>query len=409
MLVLDYARQRVCSFLQEIKRLRDNDFPHPHSEAALELIRRVIEARKTTLDGLSPENSPAVIRNACSEALVQIWTYHPLLGFILRSTNIRNSFEVYRPLLNLSLRILGDDTKLVLSSEWDYSPFVYNPIPDLPNFVLIGLPATESGNPLLTPLAGHELGHTTWQKKRVFEKYVAKIAEAMYTRIEDRWPDFQHFFTCKKEHLRGDLFANRKLSLYYTFSVKQAEESFCDFMGIRIFAESYLHAFAYLVAPGSGKMRQDKYPKTMTRISNMARAANRYGIVPPKDYTGNYSDELDSTDPDHKLLMSVADYTLTTIVDELIEEAGTIVDRAGVPARDGKLIEEAAKSYRLLVPASGAGSLANVLNAGWIVQGERDLWEDNEEIKKDRNHILADIVLKSIEVLEFESIAGHLQ
>ena len=56
------------------------------------------------------------------------------------------------------------ETRLILSSEWDYSPFMYDQITDLPSFVFIGLPACESANPLLLPLAGHELGHSVWVK-----------------------------------------------------------------------------------------------------------------------------------------------------------------------------------------------------------------------------------------------------
>jgi hypothetical protein len=404
LLVLDYARQRVASFLEEMRRLKDNDFPHPHSREALDLISQVIETRKGALDGLSPANSPDVIRNACAEAFVQILSYHPLLGFILRSTNIRNSFEVYRPILNLSRLILGNDTKLILSSEWEYSPFVYNPIADLPSFVLMGLPASESGNPLLTPLAGHELGHTTWQKKQVSAKYSATLADRMYKQIEDKWPDYQHLFTCNRNELRGDLFAARKLGNYHYLALKQAEESFCDFIGIRIFSESYLHAFAYLVAPGSAQMRQDKYPKIMTRVQNMVSAAQQYGTVCPADYAASYSDELDSTNHDHKLLMAVTDHAVSTVINDLIQEANTIVEAAGVSARDEALIQRAHNSFKLLVPASGMVSLANILNAGWIAYNDTGLWVDNEEVKKDRNHILYDIVLKSIEVLEFESI-----
>ena len=408
MLVLDYARQRVASFLQEMRRLKDSDFPHPHSREALDLISQVIESRKVALDGLSAGNTPDVIRNACAEAFVQILGYHPLLGFILRSTNIRNSFEVYRPILTLSRLILGNDTKLILSSEWEYSPFVYNPIADLPNFVLMGLPASESGNPLLTPLAGHELGHTTWQKKLVSAKYSPKLAEEMYKRIEDKWTEYQHFFSCNKNDLRGDLFAAKKLGNYHYLALKQAEESFCDFMGIRIFSESYLHAFAYLVAPGSARIRQDKYPKIMTRIQNLVIAAQQYGTVCPVDYAANYSDELDSTNHDQRLLMAATDHAVSTVINDLIQEVNTIVEAAGVPARDESLIQQAYSSYKLLVPASGMVSLANILNAGWIAYNEANLWDDNEKIKKDRNHILYDIVLKSIEVLEYEFITATI-
>ena len=81
---------------------------------------------------------------------------------------------------------------------------------------------------------------------------------------------------------------------------------------------------------------------------------------------------------------------------------------AGVPARDEALIQQSYNSFKLLVPASRVASLANILNAGWIAYNDTGLWHDNEEVKKDRNHVLYDIVLKSIEVLEFEADhSGH--
>jgi len=200
----------------------------------------------------------------------------------------------------------------------------------------------------------------------------------------------------------------RKLAIYHYFSLKQAEETFCDCMGIKIFSESYLHAFAYLVAPGSAKVRQDKYPKTMTRIANMISAANQYGTPVPPDYAANYTDQLSSANHEHNLMISLADDAVSTVVGELIHEANTIVQGAGVPSRDESLIQRCCDSYNLLVPVSGAVSLANILNAGWRAYNDTGLWDNNEEVKKDRNHILYDIILKSIEVLEFESIAGHL-
>ena len=33
--------------------------------------------------------------------------------------------------------------------------------------------------------------------------------------------------------------------------LRQAEESFCDFIGVRLFHLSYLDAFAYLLSPGT--------------------------------------------------------------------------------------------------------------------------------------------------------------
>lgn len=408
MLVLKYAKERVLSFQNEISRLRESDFPHPHSREALDLIGKLIETRRVALENVSPTNTSSVIRNACAEAFTQIYANHVRLGFILRFTNIRNSFEVYKPILYLCRLILGNDTKLILSSEWEYSPFVYNPIADLPNFVLMGLPASESGNPLLTPLAGHELGHTTWQKKKIAMKYASKVNENMYKFIYDNWNAYDDMIPCARENLRTDMFAYRKLAPYFYFVSKQAEESFCDFMGIKIFAESYLHAFAYLVAPGSAKMRQDKYPKMQVRVANMITAATNYGLIPPEHYVDNFSNELDSSNFEHMQLMNVVDHAAGTITAELIQEASAVVEAAGVPSRNQSRIEDAIRSYRLLVPASGSGSLANILNAGWSVYNDADLWNEHLELQQDRNKILYDIILKSIEVLEYESITSSI-
>lgn len=404
MLVLNYSRERTNAFLKEIDRLKESDFPHPHSKEALELVRQLVVARKVALDGLSLQNNASVIHNACAEARSQIFVYHTILGVILRSTNIRNSFEVYRPILNIGRMILGNDIKFILSSEWEYSPLVYRPNPELPKFVLMGLPASESGNPLLTPLAGHELGHTTWQTNKIENKYRPKLVNEMYQYIENNWPVFGPLFSCDKASLRADMSAYKKINIYFYFAEKQAEESFCDFLGLKIFSESYLYAFAYLLAPGSGKIRTDKYPKIKTRITNLLSAANAYSVVSPEHYEDNYKDDLDSTDDSHKLLMSAADHAVKTVVDELIQEVNDIVNASGVPARNPALILEANKFFELLVPASGAGSLANIINAGWIAYNNKNLWSDNIEIQRDKNNILYDLVLKSIEVLEYESI-----
>jgi hypothetical protein len=36
------------------------------------------------------------------------------------------------------------------------------------------------------------------------------------------------------------------------YAVRQAEELFCDLFSYALFGESYLHAFAYILAPGGG-------------------------------------------------------------------------------------------------------------------------------------------------------------
>ena len=74
----------------------------------------------------------------------QIAIHLPLLGFIRRSSNVRNAFEFYGPIVLLARQLLGRETRFIHSSEWDYSPFTYPKLyENLKDFVLIGLPTSE--------------------------------------------------------------------------------------------------------------------------------------------------------------------------------------------------------------------------------------------------------------------------
>jgi len=189
-LLREYSISRLDGVLEEIGRLKESEFPYVHSRDALARIEQLFLSHKATLGGLPPDKNPAIVQRFCSSALTDLFKYLAFLGFILRSTNVRNAFEVYGPLLRLSQLILGPDTKLILSSEWeDYSPFTYRPIAELPNFVLIGFPAPESSNPLLIPLAGHELGHTIWNVRDLSSKYKKRIEEKIIAEIREHFDD----------------------------------------------------------------------------------------------------------------------------------------------------------------------------------------------------------------------------
>jgi hypothetical protein len=78
--------------------------------------------------------------------------------------------------------------------------------------------------------------------------------------------------------------------------------------------------------------------------------------------------------------------------------------------------------YRWAVPATNSGGLANILNAAWDVERNPELWENlpaaaapithkpnldgERRARSRRQHILSELVLKNIEVLEYEMIVA---
>ena len=101
---LEYSKRRLTAFLEEIERLKGSEFPYLHSEHALGLIESYFSRYLAQLKKHGTKSNPATVRAACAAELTGLFEYLPLLGFILRSTNPRNAFEVYGPLLRLAER-----------------------------------------------------------------------------------------------------------------------------------------------------------------------------------------------------------------------------------------------------------------------------------------------------------------
>ena len=103
---LAFTRERHQSFISEINRLLELDFPYQHSSVALEALKSYFEQRGTVLASFDSNSDPAVVRQNCMLILRDFVIYLPLLGFILRSTDVRNAFEVFGPLLRLARQVL---------------------------------------------------------------------------------------------------------------------------------------------------------------------------------------------------------------------------------------------------------------------------------------------------------------
>src|ERR1700746_1884954 len=159
LLDVDFVSQKVLAVLGQIEHLRTSDFPYAEPKSALSLLADIYKLDLQRLSSLDETVDEHVRRQACAHANARVSKYYPVLGFILRSTNIRNAFEIYSPLLQVCRTIYGPEAKLIVSSEWIFSPFTYPAVTDdLPHLMFIGLPSSEAGNSLIVPLTGHELG-----------------------------------------------------------------------------------------------------------------------------------------------------------------------------------------------------------------------------------------------------------
>ena len=317
---IDYAKQRIVAVLEEIDRLKQSEFPYKHPCDALELLAEKFKNHQSILSQILSDTSPEYAKSSCSVSLSDLRDYVPLLGFILRSTNVRNAFEVYAPLQRLARSILKYETKLIVSSEWVYSSTVYKPIGGLAGFVLIGLPAPESANPLLIPLAGHELGHSVWATNKFPNKFADKIADGVLEELKEKqWADYTSLYP---QYKKDDITKNKLLARdtwmpSYNLALLYAEEVFCDLFGLRLFAESYLHAFTYLLYPGFSGQRLLNYPKLECRVSHLVNAARKMDVKVPHGFESGYVTEDDPGERAMKLFVSVADAVSASLITDI--------------------------------------------------------------------------------------------
>lgn len=415
--LLYYTKHRLEAFIAEAGRLSDAEFPYSHSRTALIELKRYFEECLAVLKAIDPKSEPEVIKQFSGLVLGDFFAYLPLLGFILRSTNVRNAFEAFRPLLRLARQVLEPSTteqdcttKLLISSEWDYSPLTYNTIAKLPGYVFIGFPAPESANPLVVPLAGHELGHAVWVSRGLDARYRPILSAAVVEIVQARWDEYVAIFhpDFPPEEVASNLGGVESWSTAVNWAVSQAEESFCDYCGLELFRESYVSAFAYLLSPSLGNgTRSIDYPPLDVRAARLAKAAQQLQIDVPADYEELF--EPDTPPPlvrADEFRVSVADAAVASLVDDIATEAAAVVKAAGLLAPQPSETDRILARFRQAVPAEQCTSLTALLNAGWLVFSDPDFWPSELVPAESRHEVLRELLLKNFEIFEMEHIKG---
>jgi hypothetical protein len=415
---LENARKHLRALLAEIEQIAESQFPYPDCrDAAKELHRHLSEL----LVGLEIAEGEEVKVPAYESARRAVLKYLPLLGFLRNSLEVRIPFEIYGPLLRIAARILEEDdvdfkhrrSRLVLSYAWDYSPFIDTRFDCLPHFMLIGLPAHESDNPLLVPLSGHEIGHMVWNEKIDKKSYWSHLSNEIDKAVnsQDLSDSFNQIVTiiAETEDLTSEQATERLTDDAIRVAYYQAMETFCDFMGLRIFGESYLHSFQYLLGGEFQLERALGYPNLPNRVANLTIAAANYGIPVPPEYQQGFADsgEPDMSSSNRLLFIRLPDKALTDVlVQRLANEASTLFLAAGIEASSEAGKKYVVDSFKRLVPATGCRSLADILNGAWWIANGYDILEEIHQENGDREKILRELVLKNIEVYEYEQIIG---
>lgn len=114
------ARLKLKAVIARVNSVFNADTPFDNVRVALIKLRKVLRAFESRLNlasSLNDQDATASIIITLNQKILHIL---PIIGFILRSTNVRNAFELLDPLQNLAQRCISSSARVVLSSEWDY-------------------------------------------------------------------------------------------------------------------------------------------------------------------------------------------------------------------------------------------------------------------------------------------------
>ena len=401
----------TVAFLTKLKKLeqqltiaRLSDFSYPDARDALNILRTRVKKKRIQVE--ESERFSTGTRNAIlRDVNFLIVRLTAIAGIITRSASVRNAFELYAPFLEICKSLVGNDARLVLSSEWEYVPFTYpQNLAELPEFIVIGLPASESDNVLIFPAAGHELGHSVWSKHGLADKFKPRIEGHVSDALRRNLQEFEAVFPdVKGADLDQDMFVQYiKSSIVYSVN-RQAEETFADFIGLLLFGEGYLCAFEYLIAPQIVGARSKEYPETQERAATLQKFANDKLGVARDGYSNSFSVDTPFRLPHDTFICSIADQVVRELHEEIYSSANGIVTHSGInlPSADGTAAVLGA--FIRGVPYDDSVALGDLINAAWHVfhSGEQ---ENHRQQGHGFADFISDLVLKSAEIHEISRL-----
>jgi hypothetical protein len=386
---------RLKATAAEITRVRGSGLVYQDAERTLDLLQQSIQVQSELVADACTQTT---LEEACAASLQVLSWVLPVLGMVVRSSNLRIAFELYPPLKQLTNRLLADQSPVLLSSDWDYYPTTLLGLHC--ELVVIGLPATESSNALLIPLAGHELGHHLWSKRHYARSLGSSVTSLLLQKIRNEywqqflsdWPGLAVANVSKtdleqlpeyRQHVRR--MADRV--------VRQLEEYFCDALALELFAESYLHALRYLTLPGRTE-RVEHYPSMQSRVHWLRIRSNQRGITVPEHFTDSFSMPLTVSAG-----LTLLDSLVEPIVPEVQQLAKSIVEGAKLPSRDHSCVERIADKFASFAPQDDEQSLTDIINAGWLACSK---YQSESGVDPERwREIMNQLTLKTCEISRF--------
>ena len=392
-----YAQHKVDLVLDLIAEFRARPFPHEDSAQAIsQLADTLSEFRNEFATNQSPKFQ--------EQAGVLISEVLELVGAIGNSANVRNAFEMHGPFLALAQKLLADDAaRLILTFEWQYIPYTYpQNYAHLPEFIVIGLPASEGSNALVLPAIGHELGHSLWLKCKLNDHFKAAIEREVSRAKARRSGAFAAQQDTKSSGAGG---ASRALDEPVENGLRQLQEFFCDFVGLYIFGQAYLDLFDYLLTPAPSKERNPQYPSVRARAQALSRNLKKLALPKSEEFADGFpeqSNPFDAAELSFLNLVLADEASSSKLADAAADKAFELCRQRGLlppKVNDSRKVQ---LEFENGLPADNVSGLGAVVSGAWRAFKSKRFLPGKAD--QERIAYLNELTMKSIEILELQKL-----
>lgn len=441
LILVYYSKERLRSVRNAVTSMQSQQFPQEATSSLLSSYTDILNNLETDISNLAISASLADISQTSRVIVAKISQIVQALGILQRSSSLRISYELATSVRRLCLKILSSDPKInggslkvLCASEWSYSPLYYKKLDLQEDMILLGLPACESDNALMLPIMAHEVGHTYWAYSRKREALRVLVEEEFRRQVFDKWDalvsaGFLQGFAKPKDiaQLKSDIFYSNLVTNITAPVLRQAEETFCDYLGLSVFSSAYMSSFAYFIGMGAHLDYSTNYCSSVTRSSLLLCAANKAKIDVPITFINSFQTQIRTQDfpyadpeldaaaskPLHPpLVFAISELTIAKVAEQIWDFAEQIAQDAGLVRASADRVESALKYFHALTPSPPEFNPREALCAAWKASDElrqqissfKDpnfptKWADC--IGKD--NAIRECLAKSLEVFELET------
>jgi hypothetical protein len=403
--LLDRTKKKIKSVIKLIDKIKSINFPYTDSNEALNYVRERFIKENDFLNQLDDSDSLIVIQPYCQRSIELCDKYLPVLGYIERSADLDGAVELHGPMLRITHKAIDKNAKLIISSEWYFSPFTAL-VDDLnaQGFVMVGMPCSDASNALIAPASGHELGHNIWYKENLNAEFEKSVREIFCTQVKSDWEYWKKSMPFELEALEDGFAIGMYFATPLEWAMLQCEEVFCDFVALLLFRESYLHTFEYLLAPGDKDRTNFNYPSLHTRATLMEKASLDAKIDVPEKFVNGFVQSTSCSDDPNFKQSQISDKVCFDLWEQLYKRAAEFLEKRGLLLHDKDDVERNIQDFKLVIPARNNKSIVNIINAAWRIANSdiNFLTENYPKIDSDRDAVLNELMLKSFEVFEIE-------